>query len=76
MGSRVSRSTWRTSGAWLGHSFSTMTRDLSGAKQTSFRYLGKGETGASLEINIIGVNEGAKGAKRFANEEVRLPALR
>lgn len=34
--------------------------------RTSLRYLGKGQTGASLEIDIVGEDKSAQGSKRLA----------
>lgn len=62
---------------WLGCMFGQVEEGLTWVeKQTSFRYLRKSKTSASLEVDIIGVNEGAKGPKWFANEEVRFHALK
>lgn len=40
-----------------------------------FSDLGKGQTGASLEIDVIGVDQGAQGAQRLSGKEVGLGAL-
>lgn len=43
--------------------------------RTSLRDLGKGQTGAPLEIDVIREDQGAQGSKRLAGEEVGLATL-
>lgn len=75
MGSRVSRSTSLTSdsqqsvyvdlmGPWCS-SFdpvgdSASSADLISCVHTSLRYLGKGQTGTPLEIDVVGEHESAQ----------------
>lgn len=42
---------------------------------TSFSDLGKGQAGASLEVNVVGVYESTESTKWFAAEEVGLSSL-
>ena len=43
--------------------------------RTSLRYLGEGEASASLEVDVVGVNEGAQRPEWFAREEIYLLPL-
>lgn len=43
--------------------------------RTSLGDLGEGQTGASLQVDIVGVNESTQGPKRLSGEEVSFGAL-
>jgi hypothetical protein len=72
MGSRVSRSTSRTSGRV------SVEGECFGRRQqhTSFCDFGKGQAGGALQINVVRVDEGAQCVEGLAREEIGLGALR
>jgi hypothetical protein len=70
MGSRVSRSTSRTSGR-----VSVERECLRRRQHTSFCDFGKGQAGRALQINVVRVDEGAQCVEGLAREEVGLGAL-
>jgi hypothetical protein len=43
---------------------------------TSLRDFGKRQASTPLQINIVGIYQGAQGSKRFAREKVGLGALK
>lgn len=43
--------------------------------RTAFCDLGEGQTGASLQVDVVGVYERAQGPKRLSGEEVCFGAL-
>lgn len=76
MGSRVSRSTSRTSAGLMSGLSSASSLMITGILQrTSFGDFGKGQARATLKIDIIGINKGAQGSQGFASEEIGFRTL-
>lgn len=72
MGSRVSRSTSRTSvdrDQGLHHSSGNST------VRTSFGYFRECQTRTSLQVNILRVHQGAQRSKRLSGKEISLGTL-
>ena len=74
MGSRVSRSTSRTS-AGLMSDLSSASSPTGILQRTSFGDFGKGQARAALKIDIIGINKGTQGSQGLASEEIGFSAL-
>lgn len=75
MGSNVSRSTSRTSANTPDVSHHRNNKVSVRISRTSFRDFSECQTGTSLEIDIVGIDEGAQGPKGFTGEEVGLGPL-
>lgn len=76
MGSRVSRSTSRTSAGLMSGPSSVSSPMTTGILQrTSFGDFGKGQARAALKIDIIGINKGTQGSQGLASEEIGFSAL-
>ena len=87
MGSRVSRSTSRTSSRLCQHAgCGSWWRERERERErervcvcvcvcTSLCDLSKGQAGGALQVDVVGIDQGAEGAEGFAGEEVSLCAL-
>lgn len=69
MGSRVSRSTSRTS---VEH---VRRRNMSWRWHTSLSDFSKGQASAALEVDVIGIDEGTQSSKGLSGEEICFGAL-
>lgn len=68
-------STGRTSG-WESVSAGVQQAGPSSSSQiTSFRNLSKGQACATLQVDVVRVDQSAEGLERFADEEVGILAL-